>query len=161
MNIEQGAHIICQCRVTIEDEVSITRYCVIVDVEHPFDDPDRPPKIGSRLNDRVDSFVRIGRGSFIGVHSVILPNVSIGRGCVIGAGSVVTKSIPDYCVVSGAPAHVVRRFDPATRQWAVPRPRYQRTDSNSDGSETPSSMCREGWVRRLSACCCPPSWRNT
>jgi len=117
VNIEQGAHIICQGRVTIEDEVSITPYCVIVDVEHPFDAPDRPPKMGSRLNARTDSFVRIGRGSFIGAHSVILPNVSIGLGCVIGAGSVVTKSIPDYCVAAGSPARVIRRFDTQTRKW--------------------------------------------
>lgn len=119
VNIEQGVHIICQGEITIEDEVSITPYCAIVDTEHPFDDPDKPPKIGNRLNDRTDSRTRIGRGSFIGAHSVILPGVDIGRGCVIGAGSVVTQSIPDYCVASGTPARVLRRFDPLARVWHV------------------------------------------
>lgn len=117
VNIEQGVHIICQGEVVIENEVSITPYCVIVDTDHPFDDPDRPPKIGARLNTRTDSRVRIGQGSFIGAHSVILPGVDIGRGCVIGAGSVVSGSIPDYCVVSGSPARILRRFDTTTRTW--------------------------------------------
>lgn len=117
VNIEQGVHIVCQGKVDIEDEVSITPYCVIVDTEHPFDDPDRPPKIGARLNSNENSHVRIGRGSFIGAHSIILPGVEIGRGCVIGAGSVVTRSVPEYCLVSGAPARIVRRFDPKTREW--------------------------------------------
>jgi acetyltransferase-like isoleucine patch superfamily enzyme len=119
VNIEQAVHIICQSEVIIEDAVSITPYCVIVDTDHPFNDPDLLPKIGSRLNTDENSRVRIGRGSFIGAHSVILPGVEIGRGCVIGAGSVVTRSVPDYCLVSGAPARIVRRFDLVTRVWSI------------------------------------------
>lgn len=117
VNIEQGVHIVCQNEVVIEDDVSITPYCVIVDTDHPFNDPDSPPKIGDRLNDRTDSFVRIGRGSFVGAHCVILPDVTIGRGCVIGAGSVVTRSVPDYSLAVGAPARVTRRFNTSTREW--------------------------------------------
>lgn len=116
VNIEQGVHIICQGEVIIEDDVSITPYCVIVDTDHPYDNPDRLPKIGSRLRGQ-KSRVRIGRGSFIGTHSVILPGVDIGLGCVVGAGSIVTRSVPDYCVVSGAPAQVIKRFDFETRTW--------------------------------------------
>lgn len=117
VNIEQGVHIICQGQVTIEDHVSITPYCVIADTDHPFNDPDQLPKIGSRLNTCADSFVRIGRGSFIGAHSIILPNVTIGCGCVIGAGAVVTRSVARYSLAVGAPARVVRRFNVVTRVW--------------------------------------------
>jgi acetyltransferase-like isoleucine patch superfamily enzyme len=119
VNIEQGVHIVCQCSVIIEDDVSITPYCVIVDTYHPYDPPDVPPKIGARLPDR-PTHVRIGAGSFIGTHSMILPDVTIGRGCVIGAGSVVTSDVPDYCVATGSPARVVRKFDPQTRLWHKP-----------------------------------------
>jgi acetyltransferase-like isoleucine patch superfamily enzyme len=117
VNIEQGAHIICQTRVTIEDDVSITPYCVIADAVHPFDAPDMPPKIGARLDRVTPHPVHIGRGSFVGARSVILPGVTIGVGCVIGAGSVVARDIPDYCVAVGSPARVVRRFDPVARTW--------------------------------------------
>lgn len=117
VNIEQGAHIICQTEVVIEDNVSITPYCVIVDTDHPFDPPDQPPKIGARLTSRTDTRVRIGEGSFIGAHSVILPGVEIGKGCIVGAGSVVSRSVPDYCIVSGAPARIRQQFDTNSRTW--------------------------------------------
>lgn len=117
VNIEQGVHIVCQASVVIEDGVSITPYCVIVDTYHPGEPPDTPPKIGSRLPGE-PTHVRIGAGSFIGTHSVILPNVSIGRGVVVGAGSVVSRDLPDYCVAAGVPARVLKVFDPVSRQWS-------------------------------------------
>jgi acetyltransferase-like isoleucine patch superfamily enzyme len=116
VNIEQGVHIVCQASVIIEDNVSITPYCAIVDTYHPNDPPDVMPKIGERLPDR-PTHVRIGAGSFIGIHSTILPNVTIGRGCVIGAGSVVTSDVPDYCVAAGVPARVIRQYDPTSEKW--------------------------------------------
>jgi len=116
VNIEQGVHVVCQGELVIEDDVSITPFCAIVDTYHPFDPPDKYPKIGERLPDRA-GFVRIGKGTFIGMHTVILPNVTIGRGCVIGAGSVVTRDIPDYCVAAGSPARVVSAFNAETRTW--------------------------------------------
>ena len=116
VNIEQGVHIICQSEVVIEDEVSIAPYCGIFDTAHPNDPPDVGPKIGDRLSDEFLP-VRIGKGSLIGMHVVILPNVAIGKGCVIGAGSVVTRSVPDYCVAVGAPAKIVKRYDCEKRIW--------------------------------------------
>ncbi|HDY7458356.1 TPA: acyltransferase [Vibrio vulnificus] len=47
-------------------------------------------------------------GSWIGANSIILPGVTIGKNCVVGAGSIVTKSIPDYCVVVGNPARIIK-----------------------------------------------------
>lgn len=51
--------------------------------------------------------VKIGEYSFIGAGSIVLPGVIIGKGCVVSANSVVTKSVPDYSIVSGAPGKVV------------------------------------------------------
>ena len=118
VNIEQGVHIICQSEVVIEDEVSIAPYCGIFDTAHPNDPPNAGPKIGERLSDEFMS-VRIGKGTLLGMHVVVLPNVTIGRGCVIGAGSVVTQSVPDYCVAVGAPAKVVKKYDCERNRWVV------------------------------------------
>ena len=57
--------------------------------------------------------VAIGDGSDLGVGSIVLPGVTIGRGCQIGAGAVVTKDVPDFAVVAGVPARIIRsRSDP-------------------------------------------------
>lgn len=116
VNIEQGVHIVCQCDIVIEDNVSITPYCTVVDTYHPNDPPDIGPKIGTRLPTK-RSFVHIGAGAFIGTKAVILPNVRIGKCAVIGAGAVVTRDVPDFSVAVGSPARVVSQFDFASRQW--------------------------------------------
>lgn len=51
--------------------------------------------------------VEIGEYTFIGAQSIILPDVKIGKGCIVGAKSMVTKSIPDYSIVSGNPAEII------------------------------------------------------
>jgi carbonic anhydrase/acetyltransferase-like protein (isoleucine patch superfamily) len=58
----------------------------------------------------------IGDGSLIGIQSVILNNAKIGKGCLVGAGSLVTegKEFPDYSMIMGSPAKVVRQLDEAT-----------------------------------------------
>lgn len=44
---------------------------------------------------------------------IVLPGVTIGRGVTVGAGSVVTKDIPDFQVVAGNPARVLKRIEPS------------------------------------------------
>lgn len=51
--------------------------------------------------------VSIGEYTFIGAKALIMPGVSIGKGCLIGAGAIVSKSIPDYSIVSGSPAEII------------------------------------------------------
>jgi len=48
--------------------------------------------------------VQIGDFATIGTNATILPLIQIGEGAIIGAGSVVTKNVPPYSVVMGAPA---------------------------------------------------------
>lgn len=52
--------------------------------------------------------VRIGHGVWIGDSVVVCPGVTIGNGAVVGAGSVVTRDVPEYAVVVGNPAKVLR-----------------------------------------------------
>ena len=52
--------------------------------------------------------VTIGNDVWIGLNVVILPGVSIGNGVIIGAGAVVSKDIPNYAVVGGVPAKIIK-----------------------------------------------------
>lgn len=64
------------------------------------------PIIATELN--IASVV-IGYGSDIGTNATILPGVHVGPHCIVGAGAVVTQDVPEYSVVAGVPARVIRR----------------------------------------------------
>jgi carbonic anhydrase/acetyltransferase-like protein (isoleucine patch superfamily) len=55
----------------------------------------------------------IGDGTLIGMGAVVLNGAKIGKGCLIGANALVTegKEIPDYSMVVGQPAKVIRPID--------------------------------------------------
>lgn len=61
--------------------------------------------------------VTLGNDVWIGHGAVILPGVSIGNGAAVGAGAVVSKDVPDFAIVAGVPAKVLRyRFPGAIRE---------------------------------------------
>ncbi len=53
----------------------------------------------------------IGNNVWICDGVKILSGVTIGEGSVIAANSVVTKDIPAYCLATGAPAKVIKKFE--------------------------------------------------
>ncbi len=60
--------------------------------------------------------VRVARWADIGVNAVLLPGVTVGEGAIVGAGAVVTHDVPDYAIVAGVPAKLLRyRKDPERR----------------------------------------------
>lgn len=54
--------------------------------------------------------VRIKDKAWIGFNVIILKGVTIGEGAVVGAGSVVTADVPDWTVVAGNPARVIKEL---------------------------------------------------
>ena len=46
---------------------------------------------------------------WIGTDAIILRGVHIGNGAVIGANSVVTKDVPDFAIVAGVPAKIIKQ----------------------------------------------------
>ncbi|MGP6086461.1 CatB-related O-acetyltransferase [Antarctobacter jejuensis] len=55
----------------------------------------------------------IGHDVWLGYGAMVLPGARIGNGVIVGAGAVVRGTVPDYAVVTGNPAQVVRmRFSP-------------------------------------------------
>lgn len=95
----------------IADEVYIGNYvmmgpdCIIYTNNHEFSDLDTPMMFQGKTKQRP---VHIGNDVWIGSRVTIMPGVNIGNGVVIGASAVVTKDVPDYAVVAGVPAKVVK-----------------------------------------------------
>ena len=44
------------------------------------------------------------QGASVGANATVLCGITLGKYCLIGAGSVVTKSVPDFALVTGNPA---------------------------------------------------------
>jgi phosphonate metabolism protein (transferase hexapeptide repeat family) len=61
------------------------------------------------MNWRKENRVVLGPDVWIGHGAVLMPGVSVGTGAIIGSGSVVTKNVPDYAIVAGNPAKLIRR----------------------------------------------------
>jgi len=52
--------------------------------------------------------VVIGHDVWIGANAIVLRGVHVGTGAVIGAGAIVTKDVPEYAIVVGVPARIIR-----------------------------------------------------
>ncbi|MHA7824603.1 acyltransferase [Chryseobacterium arthrosphaerae] len=52
--------------------------------------------------------VQIGDHSWIGANVVIMPGVTLGKFCVVAANSFVNKSFPDYSMIGGTPAKLIK-----------------------------------------------------
>ena len=55
--------------------------------------------------------ILIKKGAWLGAGATILAGVTVGKYAIVGAGAIVTKDVPDYAVVVGAPAKVVKTLD--------------------------------------------------
>ena len=61
--------------------------------------------------------VVIENGCWIGEKVSILPGVRIGKRSIVAANAVVTKSIPQYSIVAGIPAKVIKKYNFETHAW--------------------------------------------
>lgn len=113
VTIQQNLHLTCANKVMIAENVAIAANVTITDIDHNYHDINLPIE---EQNLNVSS-VSIGKDSKIYNNVVILPGVNIGVHCVIGANSVVNKDIPDYSIVVGAPAKIVKRYNFVSNRW--------------------------------------------
>jgi acetyltransferase-like isoleucine patch superfamily enzyme len=118
-SIGYGSMVSAKNRIHLERDVLVGQQVVIQDHNHAYEDIMKPiAKQGITEGGRI----RIGQGSWIGRGSAIMcarGELTIGRNCVVAAQSMVTRSIPDYSVVFGSPAAIIRQYDPETQTWRI------------------------------------------
>lgn len=123
VNIEKGAYFGSGFQIEIGDDSGIGIDCrvvgpikigrdvmmgpevVVLTRSHNFGRIDIPMRLQGSPTDEP---VVIGDDVWIGTRAIILPGVTIGSGAIIGAGAIVTKDVPDYAIVGGNPAKVIK-----------------------------------------------------
>ena len=92
-------------KILIGDDVMMGPQCWIYTQNHEFRYLDKPMR--QQGPQREDPVV-IGNDVWIGGRVTILPGVHVGNGVIIGAGAVVSKDVPDYAIVAGNPARILK-----------------------------------------------------
>ena len=89
--------------VTLGDGVRIGAHASILGFNHGME-PDRPVF----RQPTAERGITVGDDVWIGSHAVLLDGITVGSHAVIGAGAVVTRDVPEWAVVGGNPARVIR-----------------------------------------------------
>ncbi|HDX8597621.1 acyltransferase [Aeromonas hydrophila] len=113
------AHTLVENDVTIGDRVTVKSGVYIWDGitigNDVFIGPcvaftnDKMPR--SKVYPEKFSRIHLKHNCSIGANATLLPGITVGRYAMVGAGSVVTKDVPDYAVVVGNPAKVIRYIE--------------------------------------------------
>lgn len=118
--IGDNVHIVANEKVIIGDNCLMASKIFISDTSHGDystttidSSPDVPP-------DERPLYMRhvsIGNNVWIGENACILLGVSIGNGSIIAANSVVNRNVTEGCMVAGAPAKVIKKYDDIYSCW--------------------------------------------
>lgn len=92
-------------RIVIGKNVMMGPNCILRTYSHRHDRLDIPMNEQGFEDEQI---MHIGDDVWIGTNVIILPGANIGSHCIIGAGAVVTKDVPDYAIVGGVPAKILR-----------------------------------------------------
>lgn len=89
--------------IEFEDGIMAAPGLKIATINHDMDDRHLTYTYGK---------VIVKKNAWLGLNVTICPGVTIGKYAVVAAGAVVTKEVPDYAVVGGVPAKVIKMLDP-------------------------------------------------
>jgi maltose O-acetyltransferase len=91
--------------ITMGCDVMMGEEVLMLTQNHEFSRTDIPM---DQQGFRPEKPIVIGDDVWIGARVIILPGITVGKGSILGAGSVVTKDVPEYAIVGGNPAGVIR-----------------------------------------------------
>ena len=111
--ISQNVHITSAGNLIIGKSSLILANVFITNIDHDYEE------IGKHVvnQEYVIKDTIIGENCYIGMGAAIMAGTKLGKQCIVGANSVVRGEFPDYCVIVGAPARIVKKYDFETGKW--------------------------------------------
>ncbi|MCR4337044.1 MAG: acyltransferase [Candidatus Omnitrophica bacterium] len=92
-------------RITIGNNVMMGKDVIIRTQSHNFSRTDIPM---NQQGFQSEAPVTIHDDVWIGDRVIILPGITVGEGAIIGAGAIVTRNVPEYMIVGGNPAKIIK-----------------------------------------------------
>lgn len=120
INLSDSVHIACLHRIHIGDGLLAGSNVLISDHTHgSYSGPNQssPDTIPTSRPLHSSGEVILGRNVWLGDGVCVLAGAQIGDGAIIGANSIVRGIIPPATIAVGAPARVVRRWNPNLSEW--------------------------------------------
>jgi acetyltransferase-like isoleucine patch superfamily enzyme len=116
--VRNYSKIFSMCSIEIGDNVIISNNVTITDNNnHPVDPEKRIEMSKSGFYSNLwhaehseTSSITIHDNVWIGEKAIVLKGVTIGEGSIVATAAVVTKDVPDYSIVAGNPARVVKEI---------------------------------------------------
>jgi acetyltransferase-like isoleucine patch superfamily enzyme len=112
-SIGQGFHATSKGSLLIGGSTVISGNVIITNIDHEYRQVDVPILEQPYLVKDTS----IGENCFIGYGSVIQAGTKLGKHCVVGANSVVRGVFPDYSVIAGAPAKIIKQYNKVSQKW--------------------------------------------
>lgn len=100
--------------INIGNDVIIASNVLVASENHGIDPESNTPYMNQPLACKE---VFIEDGCWIGEKASILSGVHIGKKCIVATNAVVTKNIPDYSMVAGIPAKIIKKYNFQTHKW--------------------------------------------
>ena len=113
VSIGQNFHITSGGKLNIGKNVTILGNVFITNIDHNYTEIDVP--ILEQKNIIKDTV--IGDNCFIGYGASIQAGTRLGKQCIVGTQAVVRGEFPDYCVIAGVPAKIIKKYNFDTKQW--------------------------------------------
>jgi len=113
VSIGHNLHIVSGGKLIIHSGTVISANVLINNLDNDY------AEIGVSINKqkKIVKDTIIGKNCFLGYGSVIQTGTVLGEQCIIGANSVVKGDFPDFSVIAGVPARVIKKYNKSTCQW--------------------------------------------
>ena len=114
VSIGQNFHITSKdINLVIGKDTTISGNVFITNIDHEY------KQIGKHIMNQQYLVKKtiIGENCFIGYGAGIQAGTVLGKQCIVGANAVVRGQFPDYCVIAGIPARIIKQYNKQTKKW--------------------------------------------